>query len=114
MMHSAYERGVMPEQMSYSGFNFDIVTGATAIVVAALLATGIGGRPLAFAWNVLGLTLLLNIVVIAVLSTPLFTYFGEERLNVWVTYPPFVWLPTVMVLVALTGHLIIFRRLVRP
>jgi heme exporter protein D len=28
-----------------------------------------------------------------------------------VTYPPFVWLPAVMVLAALAGHLLIFRAL---
>ena len=36
-MHAMYERGVMPEQMSYSGRNFDIVTGITALVVAWLV-----------------------------------------------------------------------------
>jgi heme exporter protein D len=29
--------------------------------------------------------------------------------NVWITYPPFVWLPAVMVLTALAAHLLIFR-----
>lgn len=110
-MHVQYERGVMPEQMSYSGRNFDIVTGATAIVVAWLVATGRAGRGLVAAWNVIGFALLLNIVVVAILSTPLFRYFGDDRLNVWVTCPPFVWLPAVMVLAALSGHLLIFRAL---
>ena len=36
-MHRMAERGIMPPQMTYTGRNFDIVTGATAIVVAALL-----------------------------------------------------------------------------
>jgi hypothetical protein len=108
-MHGMYERGIMPVQMSYAGRNFDILTGVTAIIVAALVATGRGGRALVTAWNVIGLALLVNIVVIAVLSTPRFHYFGEEQLNVWITYPPFVWLPAVMVLAALAGHLLIFR-----
>ena len=108
-MHTMYERGVMPVQMSYSGRNFDIVTGFTAILVAWLVASGRGGRRLVLLWNVWGLALLLNIVAIANLSTPRFAYFGEDRLNVWVTYPPFVWLPAVMVLAALAGHLLIFR-----
>jgi hypothetical protein len=34
-MHAMYERGIMPVQMSYSGRNFDIVTGASALIVAA-------------------------------------------------------------------------------
>src|SRR5688572_17882335 len=33
-MHALVERGIMPVQMSYSGRNFDIVTGATAVIVA--------------------------------------------------------------------------------
>jgi hypothetical protein len=108
-MHGMYERGIMPVQMSYTGRNFDILTGATAIVVAAFVSTGRGGRALVTTWNVIGLILLVNIVAIAVLSTPRFHYFGEDQLNVWITYPPFVWLPAVMVLTALAGHLLIFR-----
>lgn len=110
-MHGMYERGVMPIQMSYSGLNFDIVTGITAILVAGLLATGRIGRRTVMAWNVMGLLLLANIVVVAILSTPRFRYFGEDRLNVWVTYPPYVWLPAVMVVAALAGHLLVFRAL---
>ena len=70
LMHEAAIEGVMPVQMSYSGRNFDILTGATAIPVACLLAAGYGGRRLAAAWNVLGTLLLANILGIAVMSTP--------------------------------------------
>jgi hypothetical protein len=110
-MHAMYERGIMPEQMSYSGRNFDIVTGITALPVAVLVGSGRAGRGLVTAWNVLGAALLVNIVVVAILSTPRFAFFGAERLNVWITYPPFVWLPAVMVLAALAGHLVVFRAL---
>ena len=110
-MHAMYERGVMPQQMSYSGRNFDIVTGSTAILVAALVAAGRGGRTLVALWNVMGLALVLNVVIVAILSTPAFRYFGDQRLNVWVTYSPFVLLPSVMVLAAFAGHLLIFRAL---
>jgi len=46
---------------------------------------------------------------VAVISTPLFRWFGDDKLNTWVTYPPFVWLPAVMVTAALIGHLLVFR-----
>jgi hypothetical protein len=112
LMHRAADEGVMPAQMSYSGWNFDIVTGVTALPVAWLLARGVRhSRALALAWNVLGSVLLANIVTIAMLSTPLVAAFGRDRLNIWVAHPPFVWLPTVMVVCALTGHLVIFRKL---
>jgi hypothetical protein len=110
-MHGMYERGIMPPEMSYSGRNFDIVTGTTAIVVAILVARGYAGRGLVTAWNILGLALLFNVVVVAILGTPRFRYFGDDHLNVWVTYPPYVWLPAIMVLAALAGHLVIFRAL---
>ena len=108
-MHGMYERGIMPGVMTYTGRNLDIVTGATAIVVAALAANGIGGLALVIAWNLLGLALLVNVVSVAILATPVFSYFGDDNLNVWVTYPPFVWLPAIMVLAALIGHILIFR-----
>lgn len=110
-MHALVSRGIMPEQMSYTGRNFDVLTGASAIVVAALVAAGVGGRKLVTAWNAGGLLLLVNIVVVAILSTPKFAAFGPDRVNVFVFYPPFVWLPAVLVLAALAGHLIIFRAL---
>lgn len=110
-LHEMYERGVMPVQMSYEGLNYDIVTGATAIVVAILARAQWGGRTLVAAWNVLGLALLFNIVTIAILSTPRFAYYGPDRLNEWVADPPYVWLPAVMVLAALAGHLLVFRAL---
>ena len=97
--------------MTYTGRNFDIVTGTTAILVAWAVAGGRGGRKLVGAWNVMGLALLINVVTIAILSTPVFRYFGDEHLNVFVTDTPFVWLPAVMVLAALSGHLLIFRAL---
>jgi hypothetical protein len=52
-------------------------------------------------------------VTIAVLSmpTPFRAYDGPP--NVFVASVPFVWLPTVMVMAALLGHLLLFRRLRR-
>lgn len=110
-MHEMHKRGVMPVQMSYAGRNWDIVTGASAILVAVLIWRGIGGRRLMLTWNLVGLSLLVNIIVVSIASTPRFALYGPDRLNVWVMYPPFVWLPTVLVPAALAGHLVLFRAL---
>ena len=83
----------------------------SAIVVAVLVQRGMAPRALVTGWNLLGAALLANILFIAVASTPTFGLFGPERLNVWVAYPPFVWLPTVMVVLAISGHLLIWRKL---
>jgi hypothetical protein len=114
-MHEAANTGLMPVQMTWTGLNFDVVTGASAIVVAMLLRTGTVGRRVTLAWNVAGTVLLGVIVVISIRSTPVFHAFGEapEQLNTFITRPPYTSLPAVMVLLALAGHLVIFRRLVR-
>ncbi|MEZ5283750.1 MAG: hypothetical protein R2712_02845 [Vicinamibacterales bacterium] len=113
LMHETAAAGIMPAQMTYSGLNFDIVSGVTAIGLAAWMTIRTAPRGVVVAWNVLGLVLLANIVTIAVLSTPTFAVFGEEpgRLNTFVTRPPYVLLPAIMVLAAWAGHLVVFRAL---
>lgn len=49
-----------------------------------------------------------NIITVAVVSTPAFGWFGPDHLNVWVLYPSCVWLPAVMVLAALMGHILVW------
>lgn len=112
LMHRAYEEGVMPVQMSYSGLNFDIVTGTTALVLGIVLA--VRRVPLVWvrAWNALGVLLLLNILSIALLSAPTpMRLFTNEPANVWITWFPFVWLPAILVQAAVIGHLLIIQRL---
>jgi hypothetical protein len=111
LMHRAYVEGVMPVQMSYSGRNYDVLTGIGAGLLGAWLARGRVPRWVVALWNWIGFALLVNIVAVAVVSTPIFHWFGEDRLNTFVTYPPFVWLPAVLVTAALMGHVLVWRKL---
>jgi len=115
VMHEAAVEGTMPVQMSFSGNSFDIVSGATAIIVAALVVLGQAPRWLIVAWNALGSLLLLNIIVIALASMPQLRAFGTDpaRVNTWVMYFPFVWLPAGLVASALFGHAVLWRKLAR-
>jgi hypothetical protein len=97
--------------MTYAGRNFDIVTGVTAAILGMALVRIRVPRAIVLLWNVMGLLLLANVLTIAVLSMPMLRRFGPDQMNVWVAMPPFVWLPTVLVVAALSGHIIIFRRL---
>lgn len=112
LLHRAYVEGLMPVQMSYAGRNFDVVTGLGAIGLGAWLATGRAPLRLVALWNWVGLGLLANVVGIAMLSapTPFRTFHGGPP-NVWITRAPWVWLPLLMVPMALLGHLLVFRRL---
>lgn len=114
LMHRAYGEGLMPVQMSFSGRNFDIVTGTTALLLGLAMTAWRGRVPLRLvaAWNVLGTLLLANVLVIALLSAPTpFRVFMNEPANVWITHAPWVWLATVFVPAAIAGHVTIFRRL---
>jgi hypothetical protein len=115
VMHRAAKDGLMPEQMTFTGDNFDIVTGVTAVVVATLTASGHAPRWLLLAWNALGTALLLVILAIAIASLPAFGVFGTEpvRLNTWVAYFPYVWLPAGLVSAAVLGHVLLWRRLLQ-
>jgi small-conductance mechanosensitive channel len=56
---------------------------------------------------------LLVIAWVARTSSPLVRGFGDDprHVNTWVLYPPYVWLPAVLVMIALTGHLVLTRKL---
>jgi hypothetical protein len=111
VMHEAAEAGVMPSLLSYSGWNFDILTGTLALPVAALVAADRAPRWLVPAWNALGLAALAMIALIAVVTAPFVQAFGPAQSNDWVAYLPFVFLPGVMVVAALAGHVLVLRRL---
>jgi hypothetical protein len=108
LMHEASTVDLAPTQMTWGGYNFDIFTGVTALVLGTF-AKAVPTR-LVFIWNCLGLALLIWVVGIAIVSLP--TRFQLLRPdNTWVASFPYVWLPTVLVTAALLGHIVIFRKL---
>lgn len=114
-LHRMSLEGAIPVQMTWSGRNFDVVSGATALLLALWLRSGHPHRTVVLAWNLLGLALLVNIVTVAVLSTPVsFRVFTNEPANLVPGTFPWVWLPTVLVQAALLGHLLVFRKLRAP
>jgi hypothetical protein len=112
VLHQLYAEGVIPIQMTYAGQNFDVVTGLLAAALGLWLWVGHRSLRLVIAWNVVGLALLINIVSIAVLSTPApIRYFMNEPANRLPGMFPYVWLPTFLVQAALFGHVLVFRRI---
>jgi len=105
-----YRAGFVPVQMTLEGRNFDVITGLTALPMAWLVAKQKAPHWLIYAWNTMGLALLLNVMVIAALSMPTpLRHFHNEPANTFVTYFPYVWLPLYLVQVAWMSHLLIFR-----
>lgn len=109
----AFVAGRLPAQMTFEGRNFDVVTGVLALLVGWLLAREKKyASKLAVAFNIVGMLLLLNILVIAVLSMPTpLRYFMNEPSNTLVAQFPFILLPGVLVPIAYTLHIFSLRQL---
>lgn len=114
VLHELYENKTIPQSMTYSGWNFDILSGLTAPIVFWLAFRG--GRTnqaLLIGWNLAALFLLLTIVSIAVVSldSP-FNPVAPEVQNRAVLYFPFIWLPSIVVPIVLFAHLASLWKLV--
>ncbi len=90
MIHRAVDEGVAPPLFTWTELYYDIFIGITALLLAPFAATG--PKPLLWAWNLMGLALLENVVTVAILSVP-----GPLQVlppqNTWVADLSFVWLP---------------------
>lgn len=104
--------GQVPNIMTFEGRNFDILAGATAPVVAYLYFNRkVLSKKLFLVWNVIGILLLVNIIVHAVLSVPSpIQQFGLEQPNVAILHFPFVWLASYVAPMVLFSHFIILRK----
>ena len=95
--------------MTFEGRNFDVIAGLTGPFIAYLFNKN---RTVMIAYNFMGLALLLNIVVIAVLSIPTpFRVFMNEPANTIVAYFPIVLLPAFLVPLAYTLHFFSLKQL---
>jgi hypothetical protein len=113
-LYLLYRYGIIPIQMTFEGRNWDILTGVSAIVAAWLASRNRLPQWGLWLWNLVGLGLLLNIVIVAVLSMPIpYRVFLNDLANTFITQAPYVWLPVFLVQAALFGHLLVFRKLWR-
>ena len=112
ILHELYKHGDLPVQMTWSGLNFDVLTGISALVLVMLRRDL--PKAVFWAWNLMGISLLVTVVSLAMLSSPLpFRTFFNEPAVLLVFDAPFNWVPTVHVWVAWVSHLVLFRALLR-
>ncbi len=99
--------GKIPELMTFEGRNLDVIAGITAPVVAYFCFTRkVWNIKVALVWNYLGIVLLLNIIINALLSAPLpFQQFAFDQPNIGLLHFPFIWLPAFVAPVVLFSHL---------
>ncbi len=104
----------VPLQMTFLWLNQDIIVGLTAILAGSLFFRRRYMRWEAVLWNVFGLFLIINLVIIAFFSAPHpFQVFLNEPHNTFVANMPFIWIPGFIVPFAIAMHLFSLKQLMR-
>lgn len=114
VLYRLYLQRKVPVIMTFTGWNFDILIGLSAIVLFCFTYTTHRPLPTTFLmiWNVIGIVFLAVIVSIAVLSAPVpFQKFAFDQPNVAVLEFPFTYLPVYVVPVVLASHLLAIKAL---
>jgi hypothetical protein len=114
VMYVAAINAIMPKEFSFAGYNFDILTGAGAVLLGvALLRNKLVPRWALVAWNLWGIACLVVIAGLAIATSPKVAAFGTDlsKINTWVLFFPYAWLPTILVSVAVLGHTLVSRKL---
>lgn len=115
LLWALFSEALLPVQMTFEGRNFDVVTGVTAVLlttrIAGLMLLNKLPKVFIILWNLLGLGLLINIVVIAILSMPTpLRYFINDPANTIVTEFPISLLPAFLVPLAYMLHILSLRK----
>ncbi|CAN5622357.1 hypothetical protein BH11BAC2_BH11BAC2_14530 [soil metagenome] len=111
ILFALYQNGIIPILMTFEGLNYDILVGITAIPAGFLIAKQKMSAKTTIIWNIFGILLLVNIVVIAILSSPLpIRMFMNEPTNTIVFWFPFILLPGFVVPFALLMHVVSIRQ----
>ncbi len=109
-LHELWLDGQLPKMLTYQGANFDILIGISAPVVAWLLVSRRISNRMALIWNVIGIAMLANVAVRAVLTSPgPLHVISTEVPNVAIGTFPFTYIPGLMVPLALMLHVLSIR-----
>lgn len=108
-----YRSKAVPIEMTFEGWNFDILMGLTAplIFYYGFYKRRINKRILLI-WNIIGIILLTIIVITAFLAAPFpLQQIAFDQPNIAVLHFPYVWLPTFIVPIVFFGHFVSIKRL---
>ncbi len=109
ILHRWVQRGTIPPTMTWTGQNWDIVAGALAFVIWPVAKN----RTVSWGFNIIGALLLLNVLRVALLSSPVpFGWDTQPPLQLFL-YAPYFLIGPVLVGGAISGHIVLTRALLR-
>jgi hypothetical protein len=110
VLHSWAAQGTIPGTMTWTGQNWDIVSGITALLAAPLAGRFPAAARIA---NIVGFALLVNVMRVAIMSSPFPFAWGQEPPLLLALYLPYALIVPVCVGGALFGHIVLTRALWR-
>ena len=110
VLHRWALEGTVPNTMTWSGENWDILSGIIAVMAAPFANRS---RGIAWAANIIGSVLLLNVIRVAVLSSPLPFAWNVTPPLLLAFHLPYAMIGPICVGGALVGHIVLTRALVR-
>lgn len=110
ILHEWYTTKTIPETMTWSGSNWDIISGILALALAPFV---VKRRWLAWLANLVGIVLLLNVARVAILSLPSPIGWQSEPPLELVLFLPYAYIVPLCVGGAVLGHILLTRRLLQ-
>lgn len=113
VLYKLFLQKQVPILMTFKGWNFDILMGISAVflLLYLLLTKRKLSRAFILIWNLLGLLLLANIVIIGILSAPLpIQQLAFDQPNIAVLQFPFIFLPALLVPLVFLSHILTIKK----
>jgi hypothetical protein len=108
VLHDWYASGTIPETMTWSGSNWDILSGIFALLSCFFVNDR---RWLAWVFNIVGIILLLNVGRVAIMSSPVpFGWQVDPPLEL-ILFLPYAFIVPICVGGAALGHTLLTRKL---
>ena len=113
LLYGLFLEKKVPQLMTFSGWNFDILIGISALLL--LLYSYFTQKQITkrflLIWNGIGIVFLLIIVSLAILSSPLpIQQLAFEQPNIAVLAFPYCFLPSCVVPLVLLSHILLIRQ----
>lgn len=108
ILHHWAKLGTIPETMTWTGQNFDVVTGVLSLVAIPFVRKS---RTVAWGVSMIGFLLLANVIRVVIMSSPFPFAWELEQPLLLIGYLPYAFIVPLFVGAALAGHLIVFRYL---
>jgi hypothetical protein len=110
VLHTWSTTQTVPETMTWTGQNFDIISGILAL---GAFVPKLRNKTYFWIVNISGIILLLNVIRVVVMSSGLPFSWPLERSLQLALYLPYAYIAVVCVWAALAGHIIMTRALLR-